>query len=97
MRLRLDRREALLLAIFPFLALSLLNHFYKAPLYAAGPAWLWAADAVQFVLVPTACWLLVLRPAAVTLPELGMESPCRPSTCRRWSGWACCCWPGPGP
>jgi len=72
MQLRLERREALLVAVFPLVALGLLNHFYMAPLAALGPAWLWAADVVQFILVPLACWQFVLRPAAIALPELGM-------------------------
>jgi len=67
------RRQALLGAIFPVAALSLLNGFYKAPLHRAGPAWYWLADALQFVAVPLLCAWLLLRPAGIDARALGLR------------------------
>ena len=67
-------REMLLAAMFPFIGLSLLNTFYRAPLYAAHPAWFWLADAVQFVLVPVACYWLLLRPARIGWADVGLRA-----------------------
>lgn len=69
----LDRRQLLLAALFPFVALSLLNHFYNAPLLAWHPGWFWAADIVQWVLVPVACYALLLRPARIAPAEVGLQ------------------------
>ena len=67
------RRQALLTAIFPVAALSLLNGFYKLPLHRIGPAWYWLADAFQFVLVPILCAWFVLRPAGIDGRALGLQ------------------------
>ena len=44
---RWTKREALLLTIFPFAALSALNHFYSEPLVALHPAMFWLMDFVH--------------------------------------------------
>lgn len=70
----LGKREALLAAMLPAAALSLLNGFYKGPLFAAGPAWYWLADVAQFVIVPLACWWFLLRPAGIEARALGLQA-----------------------
>jgi len=69
---RLTRRQALLAAMFPVVALSALNHFYKLPLYRLHPAWYRLGDAMQFVAAPLlAAWCL-LRPAGIGLQDVGL-------------------------
>ena len=72
MKKELTTREVLLAAMFPHLSLALLNHFYKAPLYRAGAAWYWAADVLQFVLVPALAWFFLLRPAGIGPAQWGL-------------------------
>jgi membrane protease YdiL (CAAX protease family) len=68
----LTRREALLAAFFPLAAFALLNHFYLAPLHRLGPAAFWAVDVVQFILVPCACWVFLVRHQSISAAELGL-------------------------
>lgn len=77
MELRLDRRQALLVAVFPFVALALLNHFYTARLFSEGVALFWLADLVHFILVPLLAWWLVLRPTGITAADCGLAWPVR--------------------
>ncbi|MCG2594028.1 CPBP family intramembrane metalloprotease [Ramlibacter sp. XY19] len=84
----LARRQALLAAIFPFAALALLNGFYKLPLHRVGPAWYWAADALQFVLVPVICVWWLLRPAGVDAQALGLGLGLRRGRHGRQEDWA---------
>jgi hypothetical protein len=69
----LTRPEAVLAALFPFVALSLLNHFYKAWVFDLGPAWFWLADAVQYLVAPAAGWYFFLRPAGVKPSDYGLK------------------------
>ncbi len=72
MRFQLDRRQAVLVAIFPFVALSLLNHFYTARLFNEAVAAFWLVDTVHFVAVPSLGWYLVLRPASIGAADCGL-------------------------
>lgn len=54
------RGKVVLAALFPSVALGLLNGLYNPTLAHAHSGWYWVADAVQFVLVPAgALWILV--------------------------------------
>lgn len=75
----LDRRQAVLVAVFPFIALSLLNHFYTARLFSGGAALFWVADGVHFLMVPLLAWRFVLRPAGISAADCGLT---RPATAR---------------
>lgn len=70
-----DKRSIVALAMFPSIALGLLNGLYLEPLAHRGSAWFWAADAGQFVVVPVfSAWLLFrsgVRPADVGLGRPG--------------------------
>ena len=68
---RLTRQEALLTAFFSVTVLALLNHFYAALLFRVHPLWFWASDAVQFVALPAAGWM-ILRQAGIGLVECGL-------------------------
>lgn len=68
----LDKPQAALVASFPLVAFGVLNHLYKAPLYALHSGWFWAADVLNFVVAPTLVWWLVLRPAHVGLADCGL-------------------------
>lgn len=51
--------RTVLCAIFPFVAVGLLNGFYIEYLYSLRPGFFWAADILQFVLIPgVSVWLL---------------------------------------
>ena len=76
------RREAVLAAAFPFIALSLLNHFYMEPLYQLSPIAYWIADTAQFVGAPLVGWYFFLRPAGV-LPRTYGLAPMSRRFCRR--------------
>lgn len=69
---RPNRREALLLAMLPFVALGLLNHHYKDSLRAWGLAWYWAADALHFVVVPVASWVFLSRATGLQFADMGL-------------------------
>lgn len=71
----LNRQQAVLLAIFPTLALGLLNTYWKAPLLDWSVTLYWMADVTQWVVVPLLVWLLVLRPNKITLTSVGFHSP----------------------
>jgi hypothetical protein len=69
-------RVKLLLALAPFVILSLADGWYKEPLFAWSPAAFWVADALKFVVVPVAAlaWLRVhagVRPALYGLARPG--------------------------
>ncbi len=66
-------RQLLLAAMTPHIAMALLNGFYKPTLHAMGPTWYWLADAAQFVLVPLACAVFLLRPAGIQLADVGLR------------------------
>lgn len=70
---KISKREAVMLATFPFIALSLLHHLYTGPLYARAPELFWAADAARFIAIPVLAWLLVLQPAGIRPAEIGLE------------------------
>ncbi|MBK8070581.1 MAG: CPBP family intramembrane metalloprotease [Ramlibacter sp.] len=70
---RPNRREALLLAMLPFVAVALLNHHYKDSLLAWGLAWYWAADAVHFVVVPVASWVFLSRTTGLQFADMGLS------------------------
>jgi membrane protease YdiL (CAAX protease family) len=67
-----QQRQAAMLAVFPFVALSLANHLYKPALYGAGMGWYWLADGLHFVLVPLAGYFVLLRPAGIGAADLGL-------------------------
>jgi membrane protease YdiL (CAAX protease family) len=69
----LSRREAVLLALFPFVAVSLLNHHYAAYLHGVAPAYFWYADVAHFLLLPVLAWVLVLRPAGIGAADCGLS------------------------
>ena len=71
----LDRQSAILLAVFPSIALGLLNTYWTEPLHNFSPTLFWAVDISQWLLVPFLVWLLVLRPNKITLAEIGFRSP----------------------
>jgi len=68
----MTKRETVMVATFPFMALSLLHHVYSGALYAVAPALFWTADAVRFIAIPALAWLLVLRPAGIGAGEVGL-------------------------
>lgn len=68
-------REALLLAMFPFIAISLLNHFSIRYLLTVHPAWFWALDLIQFVLAPLIAWQFALRPLKLGQQDYGLVMP----------------------
>jgi hypothetical protein len=67
----LTKQQAILAALFPVVALSLLNHFYEAALYRLHPLWFWASDVVQYVIAP-AVGFMVLRRAGIGLADCGL-------------------------
>jgi Type II CAAX prenyl endopeptidase Rce1-like len=69
----LNRREAILLAIFPSIALGLLNALYLPPLYKAASLVYWAADIFQYVAVPAAAYLFLVKGAKVRPSEFGFH------------------------
>jgi membrane protease YdiL (CAAX protease family) len=71
----LDRRSTLLLAIFPSLAIGLLNQFYLELVYRQGHVWYFLADAGQWVVTPILVWLFVLRPAWIKPKDFGLRLP----------------------
>ncbi|MGE0330897.1 MAG: CPBP family intramembrane glutamic endopeptidase [Ramlibacter sp.] len=73
MRFQLNQRQAVLVAIFPVVALALLNHFYTAWLFTINANLFWVADGVHFVLVPLLVWCLVLRPAGIGAAQCGLS------------------------
>ncbi len=75
MRFQLDRQQAVLVAIFPVLAMALLNHFYTAWLFTVNANLFWVADGVHFVLAPLLVWFLVLRPAGIGAAQCGLSRP----------------------
>lgn len=75
---RLDKRSTLLLAIFPTLALELLNAFWLEPLILRGPAIFYAADIFQWIIVPGMVWAFILRATPIKPKEYGfpeLDSP----------------------
>lgn len=71
MQRRLERRSAILLAVFPSIAIGLLNGLYKESLFRAEPLWFWLADIAQFVLVPIVSLLLLWRVSALAPRDYG--------------------------
>jgi membrane protease YdiL (CAAX protease family) len=65
---------AVLLAIVPSIALGLTNGIYGYDLAEYHGAVYWLADAVQFVLVPSACLLLLYRLAGYKPADYGFRS-----------------------
>lgn len=74
----LTKREAVLAAAFPFVALSLLNDFYRGWLFSFNPGLYWLVDVVQFIVAPAAGWYFFLRPAGITPRDWGMPGHKRP-------------------
>ncbi|MGZ8218370.1 hypothetical protein [Methylomagnum sp.] len=68
---RLDKRSAILLAIFPTLALELLNTFWLESLILQGGAVFYIADLFQWIIVPCLVWLLILRATDIKPKEFG--------------------------
>jgi hypothetical protein len=71
----IDRGSILLLAIFPSLAISLLNQFYLEAVYQQGQLWFYLADACQWIVTPVLVWLFVLRPANIKPKDYGLRVP----------------------
>jgi len=69
----LDRRSTVLLAIFPPVALGLLNDLYLLPLYECAPALYWAADAFQYLVVPVIVYIFLVRIARISPAEFGFR------------------------
>ncbi|HYW57577.1 MAG TPA: CPBP family intramembrane glutamic endopeptidase [Polaromonas sp.] len=59
-------------ASFPFMALSLANHFYKPWLFQLAPTWFWVADFAQFFVAPMVGWYFFLRPTGVRMQDCGL-------------------------
>lgn len=72
MRPYLDKQSAVLLSIFPSVALGLLNTFYSQPLFKYDPALFWLADIAQWTIFPFFSWLLVLRPNRISISDFGL-------------------------
>ena len=72
---RRTKQEALLIAIFPFLALSLLNHFYGKWLVNLHPGMFWLADLAQFLVAPWIGWWFGLRPLKLAQQDYGLVLP----------------------
>jgi hypothetical protein len=68
---RLDKRSTILLAVFPTLALELLNTFWLEPLILRGPAIFYAADILQWIIVPGLVWAFLLRAPHIKPKEYG--------------------------
>lgn len=71
----LDRRSILLLAVFPSLAIELLNQFYLEAVYKQGQLWFYVADACQWIVVPLLVWRFILRPAHIKPKDYGLRWP----------------------
>lgn len=65
------RRQAILVAMFPSLALALLNHFYLRWTYDLGLQWFYVIDAFQWVVIPWCVWKLLLKPQRITFTDIG--------------------------
>ncbi len=83
-----DRRSRILLAIFPSVALGLLNDFWLAPLYQRSTGWFYLADVTQWVLVPLLVWFFVLRKSHINLKECGLDF--TPLRARRFESLGLC-------
>ena len=68
-----DKRSLVALAIFPSLALGLLNDLYLEPLYQRGAIWFWAADFTQFVVVPALMAFLLLKAGSIAPRDYGFR------------------------
>lgn len=73
----LDKRSAILLGIFPTLALELLNTFWLEPLILRGPTYFYIADLVQWIIVPGLVWAFILRASNIKPGEYGFPGPIR--------------------
>jgi hypothetical protein len=68
-------RVKLLLALAPFVVLSLADGWYKEPLFAWSPIAFWIADATKFVLVPALALAWLRLGAGVRPAHYGMARP----------------------
>lgn len=67
----LERRTAILIAIFPVLALGLLNDLYLRAAYAFGLEWFYLIDFLQWVVTPLCVWTFVLKPWGIAVKDFG--------------------------
>jgi membrane protease YdiL (CAAX protease family) len=72
-QIAIDRRSLVALAIFPSLALGLLDDLYLGPLYQRGDMWFWAADFAQFVIVPALVVFLLIKIGSITPRNYGFR------------------------
>jgi len=66
-----EKRIVIALAIFPPLALGLLNDIYLEPLYRRYPLWFWVVDITQFVVVPALVLVFLVRAGSITPRDYG--------------------------
>jgi hypothetical protein len=69
----LKTRALVVLAIFPSVALGLLNDLYLEPLSRLGAPWFWTADLFQFVVVPATVVLLLIKAGPITPSQYGLR------------------------
>src|SRR5688500_4342333 len=56
---KIDQESVILLALFPLIAVAILNGLYFPALIKLNPGWYWLADVFQFVMLPAlCCWFL---------------------------------------
>lgn len=73
MRAQAKRPEAIPLALFPSIALGLVNGLYADELATAHAAWYWIADVVQFIAIPALAAFLLYRWAGYGPADYGFH------------------------
>jgi membrane protease YdiL (CAAX protease family) len=69
---KIGQETAILLALFPPIAIALVNGFYL-PGLTSNPVLFWTADACQFVLIPALCFRFLMR-QGITPRDYGFRS-----------------------
>ncbi len=71
--LTLDKPAKILCALFPCVAIGLLNGLYKEKLYTLDPLWFWLFDIFQFVVLPAGVLYALAKYAGVRPSHYGFR------------------------
>jgi hypothetical protein len=71
--LRLEKRNIIALASFPFVAMALLNAIYLEDLCRSSVVWFWIVDGIQFLLVPGAAVFFLVKAGSIFPRDYGFK------------------------
>ncbi|RPI75440.1 MAG: CPBP family intramembrane metalloprotease [Desulfobacteraceae bacterium] len=67
------KRSMVVLAVFPIIAMALLNAIYVEDLYRSSVVWFWIVDGIQFLLVPGAAVFFLVKAGSIFPRDYGFK------------------------